>query len=213
MAISACPSPHVTFHTHRTHPRHTPSLTWYSLRHPKLLKYFILVFLGLGGGELGVRETHPREQHRALRHVGLPLPPADHREVPRHDDEQRQPDDLTELGELAKTPEANIIKLPNISASIPQLTAAIAELRAHGYNVPEYPEEPGSDEERAIQATYGKVLGSAVNPVLREGNSDRRVAAPVKAYAKKNPHSMGAWSSDSKSHVAHMDTGAYIWCV
>lgn len=123
---------------------------------------------------------------------------------------QRIGDALTELGELAKTPEANIIKLPNISASIPQLTAAIAELRAHGYNVPEYPEEPGSDEERAIQATYGKVLGSAVNPVLREGNSDRRVAAPVKAYAKKNPHSMGAWSSDSKSHVAHMDDGDFF---
>ena len=124
--------------------------------------------------------------------------------------EQRIGDALTELGELAKTPEANIIKLPNISASIPQLAAAIAELQAHGFNVPDYPEEPQDDAERAIQATYGKVLGSAVNPVLREGNSDRRVAAPVKAYAKKNPHSMGAWSPDSKSHVAHMTEGDFF---
>lgn len=122
---------------------------------------------------------------------------------------QRQNDALTELGELAKTPAANIIKLPNISASIPQLQAAIAELQAHGYDLPDYPEEPANDAERQIQATYGKVLGSAVNPVLREGNSDRRVAAPVKAYAQKNPHSMGAWSSDSKSHVAHMTEGDF----
>ncbi|MEM1109873.1 MAG: NADP-dependent isocitrate dehydrogenase [Planctomycetota bacterium] len=118
--------------------------------------------------------------------------------------EKRQPDALAELGELAKTPAANIIKLPNISASIPQLTACIAELQAHGYNVPDYPANPQNADEEAIKAAYAKVLGSAVNPVLREGNSDRRVAAPVKAYAKNNPHSMGAWSSDSKSHVAHM---------
>jgi len=124
--------------------------------------------------------------------------------------EQRIGDALTELGELAKTPVANIIKLPNISASIPQLQAAIAELQEHGYAVPDYPEEPQNDAERAIQATYGKVLGSAVNPVLREGNSDRRVAAPVKEYAKKNPHSMGAWSATSKSHVAHMDDGDFF---
>lgn len=117
---------------------------------------------------------------------------------------QRQPDALTELGELAKTPAANIIKLPNISASIPQLTAAIKELQEHGYDVPDYPEEPQTAEEKEIRARYAKVLGSAVNPVLREGNSDRRVAAPVKEYAKKNPHRMGAWSPDSKSHVAHM---------
>jgi len=123
--------------------------------------------------------------------------------------EQRQPDALTELGELAKTPEANIIKLPNISASIPQLNAAIKELQEHGYDIPDYPEEPKTDEEREIKARYAKVLGSAVNPVLREGNSDRRVAAPVKEYAKKNPHRMGAWSADSKSHVAHMEANDF----
>ncbi|MCB0124112.1 MAG: NADP-dependent isocitrate dehydrogenase [Caldilineaceae bacterium] len=123
--------------------------------------------------------------------------------------EQRQPDALTELGELAKTPEANIIKLPNISASIPQLNAAIKELQEHGYDIPDYPEEPKTDEEREIKGRYAKVLGSAVNPVLREGNSDRRVAAPVKEYAKKNPHRMGAWSADSKSHVAHMEANDF----
>ncbi|MCA9963723.1 MAG: NADP-dependent isocitrate dehydrogenase [Anaerolineales bacterium] len=122
---------------------------------------------------------------------------------------QRQPDALTELGELAQTPAANIIKLPNISASIPQLTAAIAELQSHGYNIPDYPAEAETDEEKAIKARYAKVLGSAVNPVLREGNSDRRVAAPVKQYAKNNPHSMGAWRSDSKPHVSHMDDGDF----
>ncbi|MEZ4664730.1 MAG: NADP-dependent isocitrate dehydrogenase [Caldilineaceae bacterium] len=122
---------------------------------------------------------------------------------------QRQPDALTELGELAKTPAANIIKLPNISASIPQLNAAIAELQAHGYDVPDYPEEPQNEAEKEIKARYAKVLGSAVNPVLREGNSDRRVAAPVKEYARKNPHRMGAWSADSKSHVAHMQSGDF----
>ena len=124
--------------------------------------------------------------------------------------EQRVPDALAELGELAKTPEANIIKLPNISASIPQLTAAIAELQSHGYDVPDYPVEPATDEDRAIQAMYAKVLGSAVNPVLREGNSDRRVAPPVKAYARSNPHPMGAWAPDSKSHVAHMSEGDFF---
>jgi len=119
--------------------------------------------------------------------------------------DQRESDALAELGELAKTPEANIIKLPNISASIPQLTAAISELQARGYDLPDFPEEPANDAERDIKARYAKVLGSAVNPVLREGNSDRRVAIAVKNYAKANPHSMGEWSSDSKSHVAHMD--------
>ena len=119
-------------------------------------------------------------------------------------DEQRQADALAELGELVKTPNANIIKLPNISASIPQLTAAIKELQEHGYNVPDFPTEPSTDEEKDVRARYAKVLGSAVNPVLREGNSDRRVAGPVKDFAKKNPHSMGAWSADSKSHVASM---------
>ncbi|WP_146897473.1 NADP-dependent isocitrate dehydrogenase [Adhaeribacter aerolatus] len=120
-------------------------------------------------------------------------------------EEQKQNDDLAYLGELAKTPEANIIKLPNISASVPQLTAAIKELQSQGYNIPDYPATPQTDAEKEMQTRYGKVLGSAVNPVLREGNSDRRVAPPVKEYAKKNPHSMGAWSSDSKSHVSHMD--------
>ena len=123
--------------------------------------------------------------------------------------DQRQSDDLAELGELAKTPAANIIKLPNISASVPQLTDALGELQSQGYDLPDYPDEPDSDAARDIRARYSKVLGSAVNPVLREGNSDRRVAGPVKAYAKKNPHSMGAWSADSKSRVAHMDDGDF----
>lgn len=123
--------------------------------------------------------------------------------------EQQQSDDLKELGELAKTPEANIIKLPNISASIPQLKAAIAELQSQGYALPNYPEEPQNDEEKAVKARYAKVLGSAVNPVLREGNSDRRVAGPVKAYAKANPHSMGEWSADSQTAVAHMSEGDF----
>ena len=122
---------------------------------------------------------------------------------------QRIPDALAELGELATTPEANIIKLPNISASIPQLVAAIEELQTNGFAVPDFPEEPQTDEDKAVRKRYAKVLGSAVNPVLREGNSDRRVAAPVKAFAQKNPHSMGAWSADSKSHVAHMDGGDF----
>jgi isocitrate dehydrogenase len=124
-------------------------------------------------------------------------------------EDQRIGDALSELGELAKTPDANIIKLPNISASIPQLTAAIAELQSQGFDIPDYPEEPRTDAEREINARYAKVLGSAVNPVLREGNSDRRVAAAVKAYAKANPHSMGAWSADSKSRVAHMQDGDF----
>ena len=119
-------------------------------------------------------------------------------------DEQKIGDALAELGELAKTPEANIIKLPNISASIPQLTAAIKELQDHGYDIPNYPADPQNNEETEIKARFAKVLGSAVNPVLREGNSDRRAPGAVKQYAKSNPHSMGAWSSDSKSHVASM---------
>ncbi|WP_165311693.1 NADP-dependent isocitrate dehydrogenase [Vibrio ziniensis] len=119
-------------------------------------------------------------------------------------EEQRIGDALTELGELAQTPEANIIKLPNISASVPQLKAAIKELQDKGFALPNYPEEPATYEEEAIKATYDKIKGSAVNPVLREGNSDRRAPASVKNYAKKNPHSMGAWSADSKSHVASM---------
>ncbi|WP_040768425.1 NADP-dependent isocitrate dehydrogenase [Novipirellula maiorica] len=123
-------------------------------------------------------------------------------------DQQRQ-DALAELGELAKQPEANIIKLPNISASIPQLKSAIAELQKNGFAVPDFPDEPKTDADKENRARYAKVLGSAVNPVLREGNSDRRVAAPVKEYAKQNPHSMGAWSSDSNSHVASMNDGDF----
>ncbi|SFO09904.1 isocitrate dehydrogenase [Paenimyroides ummariense] len=122
---------------------------------------------------------------------------------------QKIGDALAELGELAKTPEANIIKLPNISASIPQLTAAISELQAHGFAVPNYPADPTNDDEKAIKAAYAKVLGSAVNPVLREGNSDRRAPKAVKNYAKANPHSMGAWSADSKTKVAHMKSGDF----
>jgi len=123
--------------------------------------------------------------------------------------DRRQSDDLAELGQLAKTPDANIIKLPNISASIPQLKGAIKELQQQGYSVPDYPEEAQNDEEKSIKAAYAKVLGSAVNPVLREGNSDRRVATSVKQYARSHPHSMGAWSKDSKSHVTHMTSGDF----
>jgi isocitrate dehydrogenase len=122
---------------------------------------------------------------------------------------QRIPDNLAFLGELCKTPEANIVKLPNISASIPQLEACIKELRSKGYDVPLYPMEPKDAEEEEIQKRYAKVLGSAVNPVLRLGNSDRRVAAPVKAYAQRNPHRLGIWSKASRTHVAHMDKGDF----
>jgi isocitrate dehydrogenase len=124
-------------------------------------------------------------------------------------DEQRVSDALAELGELAKTPEANIIKLPNISASIPQIKAAIKELQEAGYDVPDYPDAPSSDEEKAAREAYDHVKGSAVNPVLREGNSDRRAPASVKAFARSHPHSMGAWSSDSKSHVSTMSGGDF----
>jgi isocitrate dehydrogenase len=124
-------------------------------------------------------------------------------------DAQKQPDELAYLGELTQKPEANIIKLPNVSASIPQLKAAIAELQSQGYKIPEYPEEPKTDAEKALAARFAKVLGSAVNPVLREGNSDRRVAKAVKAYAKKHPHKMGAWKPESKTHVSHMTAGDF----
>lgn len=123
--------------------------------------------------------------------------------------EQKVPDALAELGELATQPEANIVKLPNISASIPQLQDAIKELQSKGFAIPDFPAEPKTEEEKIIKATYAKVLGSAVNPVLREGNSDRRVAKPVKEYAQNNPHSMGPWNKDSKSHVAHMQKGDF----
>ncbi|HEX4050996.1 MAG TPA: NADP-dependent isocitrate dehydrogenase [Steroidobacteraceae bacterium] len=124
--------------------------------------------------------------------------------------EQRQADDLAELGRLATTPEANIIKLPNISASIPQLKAALVELRSQGYTLPEFPEEPRDETQKQLRARFAKVLGSAVNPVLREGNSDRRVANAVKQYARKHPHSMGAWSAESRTHVAHMQEGDFF---
>ena len=120
------------------------------------------------------------------------------------------PDHLAELGDLAVTPEANIIKLPNISASTPQLQAAIKELQAKGYALPDYPETVTTDDGKARpKARYDKVKGSAVNPVLREGNSDRRAPLSVKNYARKNPHKMGAWAGDSKSHVAHMNNGDF----
>lgn len=124
-------------------------------------------------------------------------------------EDQKVSDALSELGQLATTPEANIIKLPNVSASIPQLTDAIAELQAHGFAIPNYPDNPKNEEEKAINARYSKVLGSAVNPVLREGNSDRRAPKAVKNYAKANPHSMGAWSKDSKTRVAFMTEGDF----
>src|SRR5262245_35011522 len=122
---------------------------------------------------------------------------------------QKQHDALAELGELAKMPEANIIKLPNISASIPQLKATIKELQSQGFKLPDYPEAPKDEKEKDIKARYDKVKGSAVNPVLREGNSDRRAPLSVKAYARKHPHKMGAWSSDSKTHVSHMKSGDF----
>jgi isocitrate dehydrogenase len=122
---------------------------------------------------------------------------------------QRQSDDLAELGGLAKTPQANIIKLPNISASVPQLKAAIVELRSQGYRLPDYPDEPRDEAQKQLKSRFAKVLGSAVNPVLREGNSDRRVANAVKQYARKHPHSMGAWSRDSRTHVASMSEGDF----
>jgi isocitrate dehydrogenase len=127
----------------------------------------------------------------------------------RLSEEQQIADALAELGELAKTPDANIIKLPNISASVPQLKAAIAELQDQGYDVPDYPEEPSDDEQREIRERYDRVKGSAVNPVLRQGNSDRRAPSSVKEYARKHPHSMGDWSSDSKSHVSTMSDGDF----
>jgi isocitrate dehydrogenase len=123
--------------------------------------------------------------------------------------QQKQSDDLAELGALAKTPEANIIKLPNISASIPQLQAAVKELQSQGYKIPDYPEVPKTDAEKEIRARYDKIKGSAVNPVLREGNSDRRAPLSVKQHTRKHPHKMGAWSPDSKTHVVHMNRGDF----
>ena len=124
--------------------------------------------------------------------------------------EQQQPDDLALLGELVMKPEANVIKLPNISASVPQIQAAVKELQSQGYAIPDYPEDPQNEEEKAIKAKFDKVKGSAVNPVLRQGNSDRRASSSVKQYAQKNPHRMGKWTKDSKSHVAHMSGGDFF---
>ena len=125
------------------------------------------------------------------------------------DEKQKIKDDLAELGNLVNNPEANIIKLPNISASIPQLKSAINELQDQGYSIPDYPDNPINDLEKVIKNKYSKIIGSAVNPVLREGNSDRRVAEAVKNYARNNPHKMGAWDSNSKTEVAHMQTGDF----
>ena len=125
-------------------------------------------------------------------------------------EDQKINDALAELGELVLKPEANIIKLPNISASIPQIKSAITELQNQGYAVPNYPDAPTNDAEKDIKSRYDKIKGSAVNPVLREGNADRRAPIPVKEYAKKNPHRMGAWSNTSETHVSHMDAGDFV---
>ncbi len=124
-------------------------------------------------------------------------------------EDQRVPDTLAELGRLTLEPDTNIIKLPNISASVAQLKACVKELQDKGYKIPDYPEDPKTDEEKALRARFGKCLGSAVNPVLREGNSDRRAPAAVKNYAKKNPHSMGEWKQWSQTHVSHMHHGDF----
>ena len=163
---------------------------------PLLATYSFLPIIQAYAATAGVRvET---------RDISLAGPDHRRRSPTGSTDEQRIDDALAELGELAKTPEANIIKLPNISASIPQLKAAIAELQAQGYALPDYPDDPKTDEEKDVRARYDKVKGSAVNPVLREGNSDRRAPASVKQYARNHPHSMGAWTPDSKTNVAHM---------
>jgi len=124
-------------------------------------------------------------------------------------DEQKVPNTLAELGALTQNPEANIIKLPNISASVAQLQAAIRELQGKGYKLPDYPDDPKTDEEKALRTRYSKCTGSAVNPVLREGNSDRRAPKAVKEYARKHPHSMGEWSQASRTHVSHMHHGDF----
>ena len=128
----------------------------------------------------------------------------------RLNEDQQVPDALTELGELAQTSEANIVKLPNVSASIPQLKSTVRELQSQGFDLPDFLDEPKTPEEKEIRTKYSVALGSSVNPVLREGNSDRRVATPVKEYAKAHPHSMGEWSSDSKTRVAHMSEGDFF---
>jgi isocitrate dehydrogenase len=173
-----------------THTDEAPALATYSLLP------IVQAFMGAAGIAIETRDISLAG--RILASFSDRLPP-----------DRRQPDDLAELGRLAKTPDANIIKLPNISASIPQLKDAIKELQQQGYPLPDYPEDPKTDDDKAVRARYAKVLGSAVNPVLREGNSDRRVAPSVKRYAKRHPHSMGTWSRDSKTHVAHMSGGDF----
>ena len=168
---------------------------------PALATYSLLPIIQAFAGAAGV-EVETRDislSARILANLSAYLP-----------QDQKEEDALAALGKLAETPEANIIKLPNISASIPQLKAAIKELQEQGYALPDYPEEPKNAEEKDIKACYDKVKGSAVNPVLREGNSDRRAPASVKQYAKDNPHSMGEWSADSRSHVAHMESGDFF---
>ena len=167
---------------------------------PRLATFSFLPIIKLFSDAAGV-EVETRDISLAGRII------AEFPELIRTD--QRVTDDLAELGELSKRPEANIIKLPNISASNPQMHESIRELQKNGYNLPNYPEEPQNNAEREIKARYDKVKGSAVNPVLREGNSDRRAARAVKNYAKKHPHTMGVWSANSKSHVAHMTTGDF----
>ena len=168
---------------------------------PALATYSLLpivkAFVGAAGVSVTLKDISLAG--RILASVSDKLPPA-----------QRHNDELAELGALTLKPEANIIKLPNISASIPQLRAAIKELQGKGYGVPDYPDNPATEAEKDIKTRYDKVFGSVVNPVLREGNSDRRAAGAVKQYARKNPHKMGAWSKDSKTHVAHMSSGDYF---
>src|SRR5580658_9108983 len=167
---------------------------------PALATYSLLPIVEafVGAADVSVKLKDISLAGRILASVSDKLPPA-----------QQTSDELAELGELATRPEANIMKLPNISASIPQLKAAIKELQAKGYGVPDYPDNPTTEAEKDIKSRYAKVFGSVVNPVLREGNSDRRAAGAVKQYARNNPHKMGAWSSDSKSHVAYMSGGDY----
>jgi isocitrate dehydrogenase len=173
-----------------THTDEAPALA------TKSLLPIVQAFAGVAGVEMELRDISL--SGRVLAQFG-----------DRLDEEQRIADALSELGELATQPEANIIKLPNISASLPQLKAAIAELQQAGFGIPDYPDEPEDDDQRDIQARYDRVKGSAVNPVLREGNSDRRAPASVKAYARSHPHSMGAWSTESRSHVSTMSEGDF----
>src|SRR3979411_2239639 len=167
---------------------------------PALATYSLLpiveAFVGAAGVSVTLKDISLAG--RILASVSDQLPPA-----------KQSKDELAELGDLTLKPEANIMKLPNISASIPQLRAAIKELQGKGYDVPDYPDNPATEAEKEIKSRYAKVFGSVVNPVLREGNSDRRAAGAVKQFARNNPHKMGAWSPDSKTRVASMSSGDY----